>query len=275
MFKAKLSKNIILAYTLLTLVGLITFTSQVFAQEHGDTGARIDTTNAGFVVKVAPGELLPIAVKLSNFGSEKRIDVLVKYAIFDNTGLQINEVDETIAVETTANFIKTIQVPFDTMPGTYYAKTSIQYGEQEVPGTSQFTFTVENKILGVFADDFTFYTIIALIVCALMIYLGHSLIRRNRVGRLTPIDYSNISKEKRTFFEILSDTILEMRESIGDDALFIAASIDGLKIDKDTGRVLDFTRKPSEIIDDLVAKYEKLLGKKAQFTFKRSKGKSK
>jgi len=80
--------------------------------------------------------------------------------------------------------------------------------------------------------------------------------------RLSPIDYSDIPKDKRSFYEILSDTIMEMRDRIGDDALSIAGNINGLKIDKDTGRVIDFTRHPSQIIDDLLAQYEKVLGKK-------------
>ena len=112
--------------------------------------AQVDTGNAGTTVRVAPGELLSISVKLSNFGGGKRVDVLVEYSIFSSTGEKIYSTNETVAVETTNNFIKTIQIPFSVAGGIYIAKTSIIYGGQLVPATTQFSFTVEKKILGLF-----------------------------------------------------------------------------------------------------------------------------
>lgn len=252
------------------LVGLFLMPSVLFAQTDITKNARVDTSNAGVVVKVAPGELLPISVKLSNFGGGKRVDVLVAYSIFSSAGEEIYLTNETVAVETTNNFIKTIQIPFGTTGGTYIAKTSITYLGQVVPATTQFPFTVEKKILGIFQSNFFFYGGIAILTSLLMILLGHSLIKRRRAMRLTPFDYSDISHDMRIFYEILSDTIMEMRERVGDEALKIATNINGLKINKETGRVLALTEHPSKIIATLVSDYERLLGKKVSFSFRRS-----
>lgn len=233
--------------------------------------AQVNTSNAGIATKVAAGELLPISVKLSNFGGGKRVDVLVKYSIFNNNGNEIYSASETVAVETTDNFIKKIQVPFGTTPGTYTAKTSVTYQGQQVPATTQFSFTVERKILGIFQSDFILYGSIAIIISILLVLLGRLLIKRQRAMRFIPFDYSNIPHSKRTFYEILSDTIMQMRGRVGDDALIIASNINGLKIDIKTGRILTLTDKPAKIIATLVSEYEKRLGKKVSFSFRREK----
>ena len=89
--------------------------------------------------------------------------------------------------------------------------------------------------------------------------------------RITPFNYPDISHDKRIFYEIISDTIMQMRQRAGDDALNIALQIDGLKIDKDNGRVVSLTEQPSRIIATLVSEYEKLLGRKVSFSFRREK----
>ena len=264
------SFNIILTCLFILMMGLISMPSFTFAQNI-PKNAQVDTSNTGAGTRVAPGELLPISVKLSNFGGGKRVDVLVEYSIFSNTGEKIYLTNETVAVETTNNFIKTIQIPFGAKAGIYTAKTSVIYGGQLVPATTQFSFTVEQKILGLFKNDFFIYGEVTLFISIFMALFGHALIKRRRAMRLTPFDYSDIPHNKRTFYEILSDTIMEMRERVGDDALLIATNIGGLKIDKKTGRVLDLTERPSKIIATLVSEYEKILGKKVSFSFRPEK----
>jgi len=233
--------------------------------------AQVDTSNAGVVVKVAPGELLPIAVKLSNFGGGRRVDVLVEYSIISSTGEKIYSTNETVAVETTNNFIKTIQIPFGTGGGVYIAKTSIIYNGQLVPATTQFSFTIEKKILGIFQSDFILYGGIAILISIFMAALGHVLIkRRQRTMRLVPVDYSDVPHDTRVFYELISDTIMGMRQQVGESALDIAKQIEGLVIDEKTGRVLRLTTKPSKVVAELVSGYEKVLGKKVSFSFRNS-----
>jgi hypothetical protein len=42
----------------------------------------------------------------------------------------------------------------------------------------------------------------------------------------------------------------------------------GLVIDENTGRVLEFTEKPSKVIAQLVSGYEEVLGQKVSFTLR-------
>lgn len=245
-----------------------------FAQTNSTNAAPTDTQSTGLIARVAPGETLPVAVKLSNFGGGQRVDVLVRYELVAGSGRVISSTSETVAVETTANFVKTIAVPVATAPGTYTAKTFITYPGQLVPAISQFTFTVERKIFGLWTSDFYLYGGATLILGGMMLALGHVLIKRSRATRWATLDYSDVPHETRTFYEIISDTIMEMRERVGDDALLIAENVDGLTVDTNTGRVLALTARPSKIIATLVYEYERVLGKKVSFSFRSGRPKA-
>lgn len=232
---------------------------------------EVKTSGAGLVSKVAPGEVLPLSVKLLNFGNRHKVDVRVSYTISDLLGKAIYSAEETVAVETTATFVKTIQIPFETIPGRYIAKSSITYQDQVTPATTEFPFMVERRTLGLFQSDFYRYVVIVILLGLLVGVLGFVFAKRRRLTRSTPFDYSDIPRDERVFFELLSDTIMEMRQRVGDRALDVARQIDGLVIDIKTGRVLKITEKPSKIIAGLVAGYEKTLGKKVSFSFRPKK----
>ncbi|MBI3633291.1 MAG: hypothetical protein HY226_03300 [Candidatus Vogelbacteria bacterium] len=233
------------------------------------SGARVDTSSAGLTLRVAPGELLPISVRLLNFGGGKKVDVIVKYSIITSSGVEIYSSDETVAVETTVSFVKTIQVPLETIPGIYFAKTAIVYGGQLVPANTQFPFTVEKKIFGIFQSDFILYGAIMLIISVVLSFLVRLFAERRRLTRFTPFDYSDIPHDERVFFELISDTITSMRQRVGDQALEVARKIDGLVIDEKTGRVLKITDSPSKVMAMLVSGYGRSLGKKVSFSFRK------
>ncbi|OGZ72815.1 MAG: hypothetical protein A2908_00345 [Candidatus Staskawiczbacteria bacterium RIFCSPLOWO2_01_FULL_38_12b] len=231
--------------------------------------AKVDVKNTGLSAKVAPGELLPVSVKLSNFGGNKRVDVTINYEIINSNGDLIYAISETVAVETTASFTKNIQIPFGAPSGNYVAKTSILYNNQLVPATSQFSFVVERKIFGFFQSDFWMYGAITLILAIIMLITGRFLVKRQKVTRFAPIDYSHIPYDKRAFFELLSDTIMQMRSRVGDKALAIAMNIDGLVIDQKNGRILEINDNPSKIIAQLVLMYDQALNEKVSFSFRK------
>ena len=106
-------------------------------------------------------------------------------------------------------------------------------------------------------------------ISACMLLFGYILIEHRRVTRLTPFDYSDIPRDRRTFYEILSDTIMQMRRRVGDYALLIASRVDGLTIDVETGRVLALKGHPAQIIAHLVSDYGDFLGKKVSFSFRK------
>lgn len=61
---------------------------------------------------------------------------------------------------------------------------------------------------------------------------------------------------------------MDMRQRVGDQAIVIANRIEGLKIDPESGKVLSVSTNPSKIIAELVAEYERELGKKVSFLFR-------
>lgn len=231
--------------------------------------AQIQTSGAGLVSKVAPGEFLPLSVKLLNFGNKNKVDVTVSYEIADARGKAIYGAKETVAVETTANFIKTIQIPFDAAPGRYTAKSFIVYPDQASPAATEFPFVVERKIFGLFESEFYLYGGFVLLTSIATGIASHLWIKRRRATRLVTMDYPDIPRAERIFYEILSDTIMQMRSRVGDEALYIAENIDGLKIDGKNGRILALTERPSKVIAALISEYEKLLGKKVSISFRK------
>ncbi len=237
--------------------------------------AEIQTTSGALVTRVAPGELLPISVKLTNFGGGKRVDVTIDYSILNEKGDAVLATKETVAVETTASFIKVIQIPRDMPPGKYTAESSIVYQGQTVPAAANYQITVERKILGLFVSQFIVYGIITVLVGIAFVIASRLIKKKLRVSRLAPHEYPDISKEERIFYEIVSDIIAQMRQRVGDRALDIAKSIDDLVIDENNGRVLRIKKSPAKIIALLILKYEKLLGQKISFALPKPNDKTK
>ncbi len=218
---------------------------------------------------MAPGELLPVSVKLLNVSGTRRLDVQVYYSVLSHENESIYSSSETVAVETTASYVKMVQIPYYIIPGVYNVRVTIKYDGQTVPATSHFPFTVEKKIGGIFQTTILTYVALALL-SALFLAIALVIFRKkyhNR-SRLSPIEYSDVPNNMRTFYEIISDTIMDMRQRVGDQAIVIANRIEGLKIDPESGKVLSVSTNPSKIIAELVAEYERELGKKVSFLFR-------
>jgi hypothetical protein len=257
-------RTLIAAVLFLTAASIASYPVALFA-------ASVVTTGVALTSKIAPGESLPLAVKLVNIsGNSNKVDVVVTYTILDPKNAIIYRSAETVAVETTASFVKSIPIPKSALPGQYRAESSILYPGQTSPATSQFPFTVERKIFGFFQSSLYLYIGILIVVGVLAGVAGRFWIRR-RVARTGPIDYSNVPAGTRVFYELISDTVMGMRQEVGERALEIAKHTIGMTIDERTGRILSLTGKPSKVIADLVSEYEKVLGKRVSFAFRRPK----
>lgn len=240
------------------------FASYALAQD--SSAQQIKTSGEAKALRVAPGELLPISVKLLNFGGGTKVDVTINYQILDEDGdqVEVNET-ETVAVQTTASFIKNIQIPNDLPPGRYIATSNIVYAGQEVPATSKFEFTVENKIAGIFVSQLMLYGCLTLFIGFIFAIISR-LIIKGRTSRLAVHEYSQVSKPGRIYYEMVSDMIMQMHNSVGDKAYEMADTIDGLSVDKNTGKVLNINKDPSEIVSLLLVRYQNLFGKKLKIS---------
>ncbi len=215
--------------------------------------------------RIAPGEFLPISVKLVNFGSIKRIDVVVDYKILDNGDKEVYSENETVAVETTASFVKRVQLPYTIKPGTYTFVTILKYPYQEAPAVSEFSFVVETKIAGFFQSDLILFSIIIIVVISAVFTLAYFFSRRNQKINIALHDYSSKPKDQIIYYEILSDVISQMRLRIGDDALEIAKDIPDLDINDKNGLVINIKKEPAKIVALLISRYEKISGHKISF----------
>lgn len=222
--------------------------------------AEVKASSEGLGLHVAPGETLPVSVELLNFGGGRRVDVSIIYEIFDDHGFRLLREDETVAVETTASFVKKLPISLNTPPGEYVMMTSIFYPGQVVPATSRFGFTVEKKVFGLFRSQFLPYGGAVLILLLLSVFGGRYLLHRIQRSRIKPYDYSQVPKKNRLYYELVSDVIMQMRLRVGDDAIRMAKTINELEID-DKGKVLVITENPAKIMALLVLQYEKNFGK--------------
>lgn len=214
---------------------------------------------------VAPGDFLTVSVKLVNFGSQNRVDVVSSYKIFDNLDKEVYSESETVAVDTTASFIKRIHLPQDILPGFYTAKVILQYPYQVDPAESEFQFEVEEEILGVFKSHLILYFIILFIFVVCIIFVTYLFVGRKKSTAIIFHDYSNKPKTEIIYYEILSDIISQMRLRAGDDALEIAKNIPDLEINEKNGNIINIKNNPAKIIALLISRYEELLGQRVSF----------
>ena len=225
---------------------------------------ELQTTGEVLISRVAPGEFLLLSVALLNFGDGLQVDAIINYEIFDIHNNKILSENETVTIGTTARFAKLIQIPQDTPPGEYIARSSVLYQDHLVPSATQFSFMVEQKIVGMFLSQFILYVSIAIGLSIVFAVICRLVIKRQRLSRLIPHDYGQIPRNKRLFYEVISDAIMQIRRRVGDEAFDIVAGIDGLKVDEN-GRVLAIEKRPSKILASLVLAYEKSLGEKLNF----------
>jgi len=101
---------------------------------------------------IAPGEPLRVQIDLINFGKAQRVDVVFRLELLDSeTDAVITSMEETFAIETTYNAIKTLKIPENTPLKRYLLKGSARFPDSEVTVTSLAQVTVAKNIL-----DYTF-----------------------------------------------------------------------------------------------------------------------
>lgn len=240
-------------------LALITFASVgTAAAQSGDPS--VQAQQSGTATRFAPGDSVPFSVKLVNFGSSSRIDVSLWYQIVDMDGNVVESQTETVAVETTASFVRQIVLP-DTLPsGSYLMRTTIGYDGRKVPTTSEFQFSVERRVFGFFVSDLLLYGTLALIADAVVLVLVRAALRRSWRPAYAAADYSSKPQDIRIYYEVIDTTIRQMRLRVGDTALVAASGVPGLIIDPASGAVVDLRAPPTEILESLVLRYETALG---------------
>jgi len=206
-------------------------------------------------IRVAPGEFLSIPMTLQVMTTMPISDAAMVYQIRSNNRILIKEIDDI----KTLKAVKTIQIPNTVAPGIYEATATFLYEEKPVANMLNFHFTVENKIAGVFVSQLMYSGVMLFLFCMVVtiaIYLFS--FRRKKAST----DYSNISEPDREYYEIISDMLTQMHDSIGDKAYKMVEGIAGLTVDKTNGRIVTISKDPSEVASVLYIKYQNVFKKK-------------
>ena len=93
---------------------------------------------------VMPGDKIFANVQLSNLGSTGRVDVVLDYWVSMPNNTAILSSSETVAVETQANFVKTVQLPANLPPGAYVLHAKITSSDR-IEATAYQGFNVGGK----------------------------------------------------------------------------------------------------------------------------------
>ncbi len=215
---------------------------------------KIEVTTIEQFQKVAPGESLPINIKLLNMGGTGRVDVELTYKIEDVNKNILTEELETVAVETTANFIKQVKIPPDLKPGRYYLFADLKYPDQKVPAIARLPFQVEYKFFGFFIDQLLILAGAVTAATLLLILLVYFINKSRRIV-VSQFNYKDAPPALRPYYELISDIILTMRLHLGDKAIKMANKIKGLKV-SEQGEVLEIKKEPLDIVTLLTLLYE-------------------
>lgn len=126
--------------------------------------------------------------------------------------------------------------------------------------------------MGWFSLELLFFGTIGLITVCLLFAMTHKFVQflpsEPNKKSVPSHDYSHISQKQRIFYELIGDTILTAYSQTGQKAFDIAAKIEGLTINTDTGKVTDLSGSPPRILAHLITSYESELGKRVDLLFR-------
>ena len=163
-------------YAYITLIGIAVFLFYVIAinpkltlfaisnPENGNFNLKVEVPTSYDSIEV--GKSILFTAKVMNLANQNRVDVTLKYYLLDSGKNIIATKSETVAVETSASFVRELKIPETAKAGTYTLYTQIIYNdnkEAEGENTFRVTRTGDKKII--------YTTIIALIVGILVIAL--------------------------------------------------------------------------------------------------------
>ena len=244
-------------FVLIVFVSLMLTPLHLDAQTNGTVSSAISVGSHDILV---PGESLPVNVQLLNFGTpNERVDVSMLLRVIDKNGSVISEYSETVAVQTTASFVRYIQLPESINYGEYILKLHVSYKNQMFPAISEQRFKVERSFLGYGISKWVPTLPFALIPFFLLFLF---IKRRERV-RLINRDYTHISEDQRTNYEIVHDIIDALHYHVGDKKIKeIASHVPGLEVDDSGSQIKSLTGPTEDIVSTLIHEYEEVMGKK-------------
>jgi len=122
---------------------------------------------------VSPGKEVAANVELFNLGETGIIDLEVEYFIRNEEGETIVSEKETIAIETQANFVKTMQLPSDLEDGNYIFYVRTTYDDKVASASAWFEVIREPLLAPAFYKIILIIILIILLLIFLILFLLH------------------------------------------------------------------------------------------------------
>lgn len=213
---------------------------------------------------VEAGERFYFDIEIKYPENPSRTDLRLFYEILKD-GELIAQAKVLKAIETQASFIDFIVLPENAEKGLHILNVTIEdYSDlkQEVSASFHVIRSKGGEI------RIYFFILLGVIILFGSFFVVQIFTKKSRGRSLARHDYSNIPKDKRIFYEMISDTIMQMRYRVGSKALTIAKEVSGLEINEDNGKVLNITEDPAKVVSSLVLKFEEIFGRKISFTIR-------
>ena len=128
--------------------------------------------------KVFPGEEVSAQIEVFNINNIGQVDVIVKYYITDKNDTEdkkvLAESSDTLAVEAVASFVRSLIIPEDIKPGTYYFNVDVTYKDFTTSSSTEFKVkSLKRRFIEEHFKDIVVIgiTVIILVVIILFIYL--------------------------------------------------------------------------------------------------------
>ena len=209
---------------------------------------------------LAPGDELVAEVRLYQFESNNKRDVMVDYEIQDINGKTVLKQHETVAVETQASFLKTFNLPSDMSPGRYILFSNIKNLDSSNIFSSTTSFEISKPVFGYKeSNPAPFYSKNVFLIISLFLILilaGYFVLAYRR----RDLAATGEEKDKKIGYEELIGAIVKNNRFFGGQkAIKLANRIKGLKVSPE-GRVLKLESREIEIMVTLIDLYRISIG---------------
>jgi hypothetical protein len=135
--------------------------------------------------EVIAGEKLKYQVTLYNLGLTKKVDVIINYSVKRvETDTLVATSKETMAVETSSSFLRTLTIPRDSEPGLYTIEAFVSYENQTASSVASFSVVsppwIFDLLLMIFTNWITYVILFVAIPC---FYLGWKAYEKWRISK--------------------------------------------------------------------------------------------
>ena len=135
--------------------------------------------------EILSGDNLTFNIKVLNLGRFPRYDVSLTYTISNaNTGEVIYQQTETMAIETSLNFSRSIKIPEETSSGKYALKVTATYDNETAIAAEQFTIIEKEKVKEIELQLYLFLFIVVLMIILILEFYSKAKDRKRRIKEI-------------------------------------------------------------------------------------------